>query len=63
MHNDSKIKSSGHSNKIQSMLDYEDDIQAIRSIDEDKIYFFGIIDILTQFNIKKRAEFCCKRIF
>ena len=31
------------------MLDFEDDIQAIRSIDDDKIYFFGIIDILTQF--------------
>ncbi|KAM3133933.1 hypothetical protein pb186bvf_013899 [Paramecium bursaria] len=70
IHNDSKIKSSAHSQRFQSMLDYEDDIQAIRSIEDDKIYFFGIIDILTQFkqnfksiSIKKKAEFCCKRIF
>lgn len=33
------------------------------SINQDKEYYFGIIDILTKFNFKKKIEFIGKRCF
>ncbi|CAD8133808.1 unnamed protein product [Paramecium octaurelia] len=39
------------------------DINIIKSNDETKIYFFGIIDILTEFNTSKQIESFFKKIF
>ena len=47
-------------NKLKSIYDFEDG--GILSEDKDRIYYFGIIDILTEFNTKKNFEYCFKRI-
>ncbi|CAD8212359.1 unnamed protein product [Paramecium octaurelia] len=53
-----------NSSRTDLLQDQEsEDISIIQSKTGDKIYFFGIIDILTNFNTKKKIEYCCKRCF
>ena len=47
-------------NRLKSIYDFEDG--GILSDDKKRIYYFGIIDILTEFNTKKRFEYCFKRM-
>ena len=47
-------------NKFKNLFDFED--FGILSKNRKKIYFFGIIDILTEFNLKKNFEYIFKRI-
>ena len=47
-------------NDIKNLYDYYD--FGISSVDNRSIYYFGIIDILTEYNINKRLEHCFKRI-
>ena len=46
--------------KLKSIYDFEDG--GILSEDRGRIYYFGIIDILTEFNTKKCFEYCYKRM-
>ena len=47
-------------NDIKNLYDYYD--FGISSVDNRSIYYFGIIDILTEYNINKRLEHYFKRI-
>ncbi|CAD8134016.1 unnamed protein product [Paramecium pentaurelia] len=50
------------SKKEFQMIENLRDFKIIKSIEEDKLFFFGIIDILTEFNTQKQLESCFKRI-
>jgi 1-phosphatidylinositol-4-phosphate 5-kinase len=41
---------------------YQDSLSVIASTNHEIIYYFGIIDILTNFNTKKKLEYVAKRI-
>ena len=47
-------------NKFKNLFDFED--LGILSKNHKKIYYFGIIDILTEFGVKKHFEYLFKRI-
>jgi 1-phosphatidylinositol-4-phosphate 5-kinase len=39
-----------------------DSISVMRSLDDSHLYYFGIIDILTNFSAKKKLEYVAKRV-
>ena len=47
-------------NKLKGIYDFEDG--GILSEDKKKIYYFGIIDILTEFNTSKKIEYMFKML-
>ncbi|CAD8049461.1 unnamed protein product [Paramecium sonneborni] len=61
IHEINVLQTSQRTDTIQEIE--SDNISIIQSKTGDKIYFFGIIDILTNFNTKKKIEYCCKRCF
>lgn len=63
IHNRQQKNLEYNESSIYSDNPYYDSLQIINSIDQEQIFYFGIIDILTNFSTKKKIEYLSKRIY